>query len=82
MPVPVTMRKQGAEVAVATESSAAMAAQVYNARTKEIRCTLDRGSREFATAMTEACAEYEAAMTADLGHDGAARLGAHLPSIA
>jgi hypothetical protein len=39
----------------------------YEARTAEIRATLPRSSREFADAMSAACAEYRAAMVTDKG---------------
>lgn len=57
-------------------SRAQIAADTYKRRTAEIRSTMDSGTREFADAMSAACAEYERAMVADIGADRASELGA------
>lgn len=58
-----------------------MARTAYEARCAEIRRALPASTREFADAMSDACAEYEAAMVADLGPARARRLGAFAPSL-
>jgi hypothetical protein len=55
------------------KTAAEVAAQKYEAAAAHIRATLPRSSREFADAMSAACAEYRAAMVADKGETFASR---------
>ncbi len=59
-----------------TSTAAQIAAVVYRERCVAIKATFAHGSREFADAMTAACAVYEASMVADIGLKRARRLGA------
>lgn len=62
-------------------SPAQRASTAYAARVAHIQGTMDRGTREFSDAMTEASLTYERAMTADIGLTAAAKPGAGLPRL-
>ena len=62
-------------------NKAAAAADAYKSRIAQIRATLDPSCREFATAMSDACCEYETAMVADIGTRRAKALGAGRKSL-
>lgn len=62
-------------------NAAAKAMLAYKLRTAELRATMNTASREFAAAMTAACADYERAMVTDIGAARARKLGADRGSI-